>query len=449
MNSRTIAKTSIGALAVAVIGVLAAWPAAAQPEGVEAATLDLARQPAQTGWATQDGGTSGGARATDDAIHVVDSRAELVKALGGDNATNADNDTPAIILVSGTIDLTEDDNGNPLTAEDFADPEYNWEAYVRAYDPATYGMEKEPEGPLEEARARSQKNQAAHTVINIGSNKTIFGLGGDAVVKNGTFNIDGVSNVIVRNIHFQDSYDLFPAWDGTDGDEGNWNSEYDLIQVRESDHVWIDHNTFTDGDRPDDREPEVFGRRVQHHDGAVDIVNGSNFVTVSWNHVQNHDKTHLIGSSDSRETDRGHLKVTLHHNFYENSSQRNPRVRYGQVHAFNNLYVNSGDTHYTHNYIFGLGVESAILSEANVFEMPASVPEAEMLSHYKGTVFRDEGSLFNGKPAKLLQAFKEANPDLQISEEIGWSPPYDYTIDPVEKVAELVRGGAGAGTLAK
>jgi pectate lyase len=430
---------------VAAVLVLSCAAAAAQE--VDPALLELAREPAPVGWATVEGGTTGGAVAADDAVHVVTSRAELVAALGGDNAANAVDDSPAIIFVSGTIDLTEDDGGNPLGAADFADPEYDWDAYLAAYDPTTYGMDAEPDGLEEEARARSQANQAAHTVINVGSNKTLFGLGDDAAIRHGTLNIEGVSNVIVRNIRLEDSYDLFPAWDGTDGDTGNWNSEYDLIQVNGSDHVWIDHGTFTDGDRPDHLEPEVFGRPVQHHDGAVDVVNGSNFVTLSWNHVQDHDKTHLIGSSDRREEDRGKLKVTLHHNFFENSGQRSPRVRFGQAHVFNNLYVNDGEPPYDHVYAIGLGFESAILSENNVFEMAGGIGQAEMLIDYKGERFHDEGSLYNGEPAGLLAAFNAANPDAGISDEIGWTPPYDYELDPPDAVAASVREGAGAGRL--
>ncbi len=407
--------------------------------------LSLAREPASLGWATEEGGTTGGTEAAAPNIHVVSSRSELVEALGGDNAANGENDDPAIIFVTGSIDLTEGNDGEPLTAADFADPDYDFDAYVAAFDPQTYGMEAEPEGPLEDARARSQANQAAHTVINVGSNKTIFGLGEDATIHKGTLNLDDVSNVIVRNIHFADSYDLFPAWDGTDGDEGNWNSEYDLIQIRESDHVWIDHNTFTDGDRPDHAEPEVFGRRVQHHDGAVDIVNASSFVTLSNNHVQNHDKTHLIGSSDSRETDRGQLKVTLASNWFENSGQRAPRVRFGEVHVFNNLYEGSANAQYPFNYALGAGFESKIYSEANAFEMGEGVAPTDIIGLYKGVALYDEGSLFNGEPVDLVAAFNEANSDAQLSTDVGWVPPYDYEVKPAAEVAEQVRANAGSG----
>lgn len=432
-------------VAAAALAAPIAFPVEAQE--IPADMLETAREPASVGWASMEGGTSGGADAAEADIRVVTSRAELVAVLGGDNASNGENDTPAIIFISGTIDLATDEEGTPLTAEDFADPEYDHEAYLSAYDPQTYGMEAEPEGPLEDARARSQDAQAAHTVINVGSNKTIFGLGEDAEIINGTLNINDVSNVIVRNIHVADSYDMFPAWDGTDGDEGNWNSEYDLIQVRESDHVWIDHNTFTDGERPDHEEEVIFGRRVQHHDGAVDIVNASSYVTLTANHIQNHDKTHLIGSSDSRETDRDQLKVTLAGNWYENSGQRAPRVRYGQVHVFNNLHEGSSEADYAFNYAWGAGIESAIYAQNNAFEMSGDIEPADVIGIYKGTALYEEGSLFNGEPVDLVEAFNAANPDTPLETDVGWEPPYDFTLMEPEAVAEHVRANAGAGKL--
>ena len=32
------------------------------------------------------------------------------------------------------------------------------------------------------------------------------------------------------------------------------------------------------------------------------------------------------------------LRVTLHHNLFESIGQRTPRVRFGKVHVYNNLY---------------------------------------------------------------------------------------------------------------
>lgn len=393
-----------------------------------------------------EGGTTGGAAAQDNQIHVVTNRAELIAALGGDIADNRHNDEPAIIFISGTIDLTEDEDGNPQGADAFAHPDYDWDAYLAEYDPQVYGMDAEPEGPLEDARAASQQAQAAHINVFVGSNKTLFGLGDDAVIRHGSLRLNGVSNVIIRNIEFQDSFDMFPGWDGTDGAEGNWNSEYDNIEVRESTHVWIDHNTFNDGDRPDWTAPVIFGRVLQHHDGAVDIVAQSNYVTMSWNRIEDHDKTHIIGNSDSRTDDIDHLKVTQHHSLYVNSGQRGPRVRFGEVHVFNNVFEHTEDSQINYVYTLGVGLQSAIYAEANVFDMPG-IDAEEVIRPFNGETIHVVDSAFNGESVDLLAAFNDANADAPLGSDVGWAPPYDYELTPLDELEALVRANAGSGNL--
>jgi pectate lyase len=84
--------------------------------------------------------------------------------------------------------------------------------------------------------------------------------------------------------------------------------------LTEATHVWVDHNDFLDGTNLDSDQPSYFGRPHQVHDGLLDITNASDLVTVSYIEFHHHDKTKLIASSDSRITDRGKLRVTLHHN---------------------------------------------------------------------------------------------------------------------------------------
>src|SRR5919107_2176033 len=165
-------------------------------------------------------------------------------------------------------------------------------------------------------------------MIRVRSNKTIIGNAGSALVGCG-LNINGDRNVIIRNVTFRD-----------------WND--DAINVQESaTNIWIDHNSFSDG-----------------YDGAVDIKRGSDFITVSWNRVYGHDKSMLLGHSDDNASqDVGHLRVTYHHNWFDGSNQRHPRVRFGNpVHVYNNLYSSVG----------GYGVASTegagVLVEGNYFE---------------------------------------------------------------------------------
>jgi len=137
-------------------------------------------------------------------------------------------------------------------------------------------------------------------------------------------------------------------------------------------HVWLDHDTFTDGDHPDSSLPVHYGRIYQQHDGELDIVKGADHVTVSWNVFADHDKTILIGNSDSAATaaaDRGHLKVTLHHNLFTGLVERAPRVRFGQVDSYDNHFV--ADSSY--GYSYGIGMESRLVAEHNAFTLPASV----------------------------------------------------------------------------
>ena len=79
----------------------------------------------------------------------------------------------------------------------------------------------------------------------------------------------------------------------------------DLMSVRRSENVWVDHNTFSDGDNPDSAQPVHFGRPYQVHDGALDITHTASLVTVSHNRFTGRDKVMLIGSSNTVGPDVG------------------------------------------------------------------------------------------------------------------------------------------------
>lgn len=276
---------------------------------------DIARQalPAGDGWAAAGAGTRGGADALPSDVHTVRTRAELLAAV-------QPHGRPRIVKVQGHINLASDDNGRSLAADDFRGQTFNWPDFERAYDPATWGK-KPPGGPLEKARRRSAMRLLQHVTLRVPSRTTLIGVGDDAQLSNGML-LQKVQDLIVHKLRLSDAYDPFPAWDPKDNAGGEWNSELDNLQLRGAVNVWIDHCSFDDGSRPDNSARSAFGRHMQHHDGLLDITQQSNHVTVSWNHFQAHDRTSLVGGSDSTVADAGLLKVTFRHNHWESAQRR-------------------------------------------------------------------------------------------------------------------------------
>ncbi|HEX2010821.1 MAG TPA: hypothetical protein VJN44_07785, partial [Roseateles sp.] len=342
------------------------------------------------------------------------------------------------------VDLSSDAQGRPLGYEDYRDPAFDFEAYLRAYEPATWGKQP-PDGPLEEARKRSAKRQAERVVLRVPSNTTIVGAAPEAGFAGGMLLLDKVDNVILRKLRFTDAYDFFPAWDPKDNAGGEWNSEYDTVSLRGATHVWVDHCSFDDGPRPDHQARVAFGRPMQHHDGLLDITQQSDLVTVSWNHFSRHDKTSLVGSSDGQKLDEGRLRVSFHHNWWDGLKERTPRVRYGQVHLYNNLFSAAASGTYAYGYSIGVGHRSRIVSEANAWETLPGLPAARLTRLLKGEAFSDRGSLHNGQPVDLLGALRAANPGAEIAADVGWTPALRGPVGPADQVAARVRAGAGAG----
>lgn len=383
------------------------------------------------GWAGV-GATTGGAGARPEHVFEVHDRAGLDKALSV-------GDVPKIIRIHRFIDLC------PGSLDAYRDPAFEFDAFDRAYDPATWGRD-DPEGPLEEARKRSARRQADAVVVRLPSNTTLIGAAPGAGFERGMVFLDKVSNVVIRDLRFSDAYDLFPEWQPRDNEHGEWNSEYDTLSLRGATRVWVDHCHFDDGKRADRLEPVRLGQRVQHHDGLLDITNESDLITVSWCRFQAHDKTMLIGSGDGRASDEGKLRVTLHHNHFHGCKERTPRVRYGRVHVVANLF--SADRAEDFGYSLGVGIKSRLYSEFNTWELPPQVTADRLIRRLKGNAFFDQGSLLNGQPANILAAWAATHPGETMSPELGWRPDesYDTTALRPARIASLggqIRAHAG------
>jgi len=415
--------------------------------------IDLGREvlAENDGWAALGDGVTGGSTAAPDQVYVVTNRQELVAALNNGvypPPSSSPSNTPKIIYVSGVIDANVDDDNLPLTCADYYRNGFTMEEFLAAYDPAVWGRIK-PSGPLEDARLVSKAAQEARVRIRIGSNTTLVGLGTDATIRGAWFDLRGSAsskrnNIIIRNLTFEDTFDCFPEWSPTDGALGSWNALYDAISLRDSEHVWIDHNTFRDYETLDKYAPEYFGVLFQQHDGLLDITNASDLVTVSWNRFEDHDKVMLIGSSDSASADRGRLGVTLHHNLFSGVGQRAPRVRFGQVHIYNNYYKIINNPTYV--YTWGVGIESKIYAENNNIKTDQKTDAAGLIGVYKGTNLVEIGTDINGTPGSAFVDVVEAynadfDPDLTAI--ASWEPIFFLSIDSTQRVIPLVESQSG------
>ena len=246
--------------------------------------------------------------------------------------------------------------------------------------------------------------------VEVSSNKTLVGVGADPTLEALVLGDVGlairgtseafVQNVVVKNLKVNASFS---------------NVEGVGIMVDKAHHVWVDHSELFD----------AVG-------GLLHVVNGSDLVSVSWTKFHftpsTPDLEHrfgcMIGDSDDKAaTDAGHLRVTLHHNWWADYiRQRAPRVRFGDVHLFDN-YSSGADN----DYSIWAALGSRVLIENHYFEGVTNPhelhdPDAQLLA--RGNVY--DGAL------GLMQSTGTA-----------FTPPYAYVMDPTLEVPALVAAGAG------
>ena len=191
------------------------------------------------------------------------------------------------------------------------------------------------------------------------SNVTIFSLDGSSI-KHAGFVLKNSENIVIRNLKFDEFWEWDEATSG-DYDVNDW----DFITLDTGcDGIWIDHCTF-----------------YKAYDGIIDIKNPApkTNVTISWceflpgsednvffnemmDYIKAHPsefpttyqhmkeagmtdkqiwwyaygqkKTHLLGQADDVTANVG-IQVTLANNYYKNSMDRMPRLRYGYAHVYN------------------------------------------------------------------------------------------------------------------
>ncbi|CAI5960876.1 unnamed protein product [Closterium sp. NIES-64] len=230
---------------------------------------------------------------------------------------------------------------------------------------------------------------------------TIDGRGARVAI-NGGIVVHNVTNVIIHNVAV-----------------GNLPGDHDVIHISNSTRVWVDHCAVYNAIR-----------------GTVDVVYGSTDVTISNCYIRNKNLTMLLGADDGDMND-ANMRVTVYRNWFDQSGQRQPKARWGQIHVANNLYTN-----WTY-YCIGGRMYANIRSERNIFI--AGTKRKEVTPWFGEKSLRTAG--FDNTPS--IRSYN----DLLLNgatfhQFTGYTrpflPPYALDIHRADKVlADFVRDNAG------
>ncbi|HPL76906.1 MAG TPA: T9SS type A sorting domain-containing protein, partial [Paludibacteraceae bacterium] len=164
-----------------------------------------------------------------------------------------------------------------------------------------------------------------------------------------------------------------------DSEEGD-----DVSLQQNNDYIWVHNCDFFYGAAGSDAD-QIKG------DGALDCKK-STYVTFSYNHFWDCGKCNLLGLSEG--TTSG-LYITYHHNWYDHSDSRHPRVRYYSTHVYNNYYDGNA------KYGVGSTTGASVFVEGNYFRN-CKYP---MLISKQGTDIYQSSGTFSGEDGGIIKAF--------------------------------------------
>ena len=147
---------------------------------------------------------------------------------------------------------------------------------------------------------------------NANSYVTVEGVGDDATANGWGIRLKNATNVEVSNLGFMNC-------DSSEGD--------DIGLQQSNSYVWVHNNDLFYGNAGSDAD-QIKG------DGALDNK-GSSYNTFSYNHFWDNGKASLLGLSEGTTVG---LYVSYHHNWFDHSDSRHPRVRFYSAHIYNNYF---------------------------------------------------------------------------------------------------------------
>lgn len=314
-----------------------------------------------------------------------------------------------VIFVQGNIDMSEGKlpaEGSVMDGSSATDKMNSFVAGKSEYSSYGEWIKNTTNVPAsEDTKTTSISNAYKSTIqITVANNTAIIGLGG-ACVRGGSFSVRNVSNVVIRNISLKDAVDPFPHHESGDG----WNAQHDLVSIDNGKNIWIDHCTFEDTLT---LGKAANGEKLQVYDGLCDMKSTTTNVTVSNCVFKNHDKTMLIGSSDTDgENDPAARKISLFYNYWLNCGQRCPFVRNSLCHVLNNVYDSDSNRIYNSQTSINARAGSVVCAENNSFGSVASPNEAGgSISYSPNSNFNPESYyLYVALESKVVKSWVKAN----------------------------------------
>jgi len=250
-------------------------------------------------------------------------------------------------------------------------------------------------------------NSTAARPINVdGMNLTLEGVGDDATAYGWGIRTSRANSVEIRNLGFM---------------LGNTDQKDAIELTTQSKYMWVHNNDIFYG-KPGSAADQKKG------DGSLDIKEGD-FITISFNHFWDSGKSNLLGNGTE---DPGNL--TYHHNWYDHSDSRHPRVRFHFVHVYNNFFDGVG------KYGMGATKGSSIFSDRNYF-LNTRKP---MLISMQGTDIASGGGTFSSEAGGIIKAYGNVMQGVPAGDIRPWSQSnqveFDYYVvaNPNDPVPETV-----------
>ena len=202
------------------------------------------------------------------------------------------------------------------------------------------------------------KGRNAYSEMNI----TIEGIGDDATISGFGMLVRNCKSVEIRNLAIMLCLD-----DCISLDTNNSN-------------IWIHNMDFFYGNTGGDAD-QAKG------DGTADLKGGTKYVTFSYNRFWDSGKSSLCGMGGDDAN-----YITYHHNWFDHSDSRHPRIRCMSVHIWNNYYDGVA------KYGVGATTGASAFVEANYFRncnkpMLISMQGSDIGSDGKGTFSSEDGGI--------------------------------------------------------